>query len=345
VLAGVAALAVPQGTNAVSNEQPPKAHQPTLLWNAFPLQQQPARPRTRPRVSVTTGKSRAASTSVRPQPHADHGRSWNWLWILAGVALVLLATAIAVAALSSRSRHRGGRMSKFRLIRTGDRSPESVQTSGFEAIAREEEQEIAASVSPPADAEASDVGGVLAPARLGDHVNAVLQAAEDAAARIQDEAQEAARKDAEELKAEAQRLRSDAARFTKRARAAAEKEAANRRAKAEAEAEDVLAQAEDEAEEILLEAERQAASVKQDAERRHETLNKDVTLAEDRLRELANGLYELAERLEDLLGTPLEDGEEEPEAAEDDASIVDVLTPTPVQAEQAQGSERSSAWG
>jgi F0F1-type ATP synthase membrane subunit b/b' len=188
-------------------------------------------------------------------------------------------------------------------------------------------------------------GGVLDSARLGGHVNAVFRAAEEAAARIQDEAREAARKDAESLKAEAERLRSDAEGFTKKARAKAERYAADRRAKAEAEAEDILAQAEDEAEEILLEAERQAASFKQDAERRHQMLNQDLSLAEDRLRELASGLYELAERLDDLAGTPVEGDEEEPElAAEDDASLVDVLTPA-AQAEEAPGAGRSSALG
>jgi hypothetical protein len=202
------------------------------------------------------------------------------------------------------------------------------------------------------DSEQSRATGVdIDIAHLGTHVQSVLSAAEKASVRIQEEAREeaervreqarreaaaraeAARHDADAAKAEAERLRSEAAEWSEQARTAAENNASERRAEADAESR-----------EILLAAERQAISLKKEAERRNHALGVDIALAESRLRELATGLHELADQLDNLLLMPSGEEEEGDLAAGSDVSLVDALTPSP-SSEEAPNDGRSSSWG
>jgi uncharacterized phage infection (PIP) family protein YhgE len=171
--------------------------------------------------------------------------------------------------------------------------------------------------------------------RLGDHVSSILSTAEEAAARIQEEARqeaerlreqaqndaaacvEAARQGADSIMADAERLRADAEESTTEARQAADTYAADRRAEAEAQAREVLATAE-----------REAATSSQDAERRQHALKTDVSLAEDRLRQLATGLHELAARLDKLLATPMGDDDGRGFSAGDEDSLLVAMSPT-----------------
>jgi cell division septum initiation protein DivIVA len=151
--------------------------------------------------------------------------------------------------------------------------------------------------------------------RLGDHVSSILSAAEEAAIRIQEEARqeaervreqaqkeaaasaEAARQDTDAIRADAERLRADAKESTTEARQAADTYAANKRADAETKAREFLAKAE-----------RQAAASDKDAERRQRALKTDISLTEERLRQLATGLRELATRLDKLVAAPIGEG-------------------------------------
>jgi hypothetical protein len=169
------------------------------------------------------------------------------------------------------------------------------------------------------------------PFDVGSHVGAVLSAAEEAAARIHEEARrdaerlrqqaqkeaaarsEAAREDADATRAEAERLRSEAEEWSKQARTAAEAFATDRRAEAEAEAR-----------RIVSAAERQATSFSEEAERRQQALKMDVSLAEDRLRQLSTGLHDLAARLDNLLTPAGETRDRVPT----EQTIVDVLGPS-----------------
>jgi len=171
--------------------------------------------------------------------------------------------------------------------------------------------------------------------RLGGHVSSVLTAAEEAAVRIQEEARqeaervreqaeneataraEAAREDADATRAEAKRLRSETEEWTKQTRTAAEKYAADRRSEAEAEART-----------ILTAAELQAAAFGKDAERRQQALKMDISLAEDRLRQLASGLHDLAARLDKLLSTPFAEAEQGDLPAGETDSLIDALGPS-----------------
>jgi hypothetical protein len=170
--------------------------------------------------------------------------------------------------------------------------------------------------------------------RLGEYVSSVLSAAKAAAVRIEEEARreaervrdlahneaterlETAREAADATEAQAERLRSEAEEWSQNTRTAAENSAAERRAEAEAEARDILAAAE-----------REAASSSENAELRQQALQMDISLAEDRLRQLAAGLHELAGRLDTLLSTPLH-GRQGVLAVADDESLIDALGPS-----------------
>jgi hypothetical protein len=127
---------------------------------------------------------------------------------------------------------------------------------------------------------------------------------------------ETAREAADATEAQAERLRSEAEEWSQNTRTAAENSAAERRAEAEAEARDILAAAE-----------REAASSSENAELRQQALQMDISLAEDRLRQLAAGLHELAGRLDTLLSTPLH-GRQGVLAVADDESLIDALGPS-----------------
>jgi hypothetical protein len=235
-------------------------------------------------------------------------------------------------------------MDKFRLIR-GDHKAEDESQQEQEPLAEQEHGTGAERVMgylSAAEAASPDSGSGSSAVtedesvfdRLGDSVASVLSAAKAAAARIEEDARheaervrdvahreaterlEAAREDADATRAEAERLRSEAEEWSKQTRAAAESAAADRRAKAEAVARDILSAAE-----------REATAFSENAERRHEALKMDISLAEDRLRQLATGLHELAGRLDTLLSTPLHEQQGVLSAADDD-SFIDALGPS-----------------
>jgi hypothetical protein len=158
---------------------------------------------------------------------------------------------------------------------------------------------------------------------IAGHVQTVLKAAEDAAARM-----------LEEARAEAADIRAAAERDSSARIETAEREAAQLRQDAEREHKAALAaaaaaraEAEEEAETIRAEAERDASSFQKVAVARHDELLKDTALAEERLRRLVGGLREVADHLNSLLGRGIEQAEEEADAHTDEPSLVDALEP------------------
>jgi hypothetical protein len=145
-------------------------------------------------------------------------------------------------------------------------------------------------------------------AELGEHVAGVLKAANEAAARIRQEAaieaeriaevsrKEAtttlaeANRDADKLLFEADQRRAEANETAKATRKAADAYAGQQREEAEAHASRLIAHAEQEA--------TQRASV---AEKRHKTLEDNIDRTELRLEQLVAGLRELASRLESVV--------------------------------------------
>ncbi len=347
VLVGMTALSVPQLSKSAAagarpaREPTPRANDaatrdkaPQKLWRTYPL---------RPAAQGTARHSPTPpSAEIGSQPANRHSRGRNWLWILVGTALTLSATAAVVVTLLSHFGHRGGHMDKFRLTGSRDRHAKKDEEERQEEPPTEKWLDTGARVASylgtapdrSPDSEQMPPRGSDFD-RLGGHVSSVLTAAEEAAVRIQEEARqeaervreqaeneataraEAAREDADATRAEAKRLRSETEEWTKQTRTAAEKYVADRRSEAEAEAR-----------KILTAAELQAASFSKEAERRQQALKMDITLAEDRLRQLASGLHDLAARLDKLLSTPFAEAEQSELAARENDSIIDALGPS-----------------
>jgi hypothetical protein len=166
--------------------------------------------------------------------------------------------------------------------------------------------------------------------RIGVHVSSVLRAAEEAAERIESEArQEAgalldqARREATSKTEDAQQRADATIEEAARMRREAEQWASQTREAAETYSSDRRGEAEAEATEIIRQAEQEATEAAEGQERRRQALKLDISLAEERLRQLADGLYELAGRLEELLPPRLDNGGE----AGEPGSLVEALSP------------------
>jgi hypothetical protein len=320
VVAAAAATAAPPPATA---EQP--QHTPTVLWKSFPLRksQPPAH------VTTTSRRTHQRQTMTTQPPQQTNGRSWFAL-----AATALGCAAIASFAFLSLSRRRGGDMTKFRLTR----NEESDQAQPQVAVPK-----ASGAPSRPADAwrapaplTAEDPPNVKPDFdRLGTHVGNVLSAAEEAAARIQQEARvnagrvreqaekesaglvDTARRDAEATKAEAERARAETEEWVEQTRAIAEDYAAEKRGEAEAEAA-----------EIIRRAEQRAVSLRIDAEQRQKALEFDISHSENRLRELVTALHDLADRLDRVLNTQVQHNGEAEVSPE---SLVDALAPVPTE--------------
>jgi hypothetical protein len=334
VLAGPAVAASGKSPAGKGNLQP--------LWQGYPLDPGAGQ------VDRTSGPQR---THARPTSAEPGGGGSSVLVPLAAAGgsllLVALATLLVLRGRWTRpSLMKGAPMSRFLNKRSqreaaGDASGEIREVIAIKAEAEDEE-----AVQPePESAEAPEAMDVPADpsvtndaSGVGKHVQTVLKAAEDAAARLIQEARaqaheireiaqreassqvEAATATAARLTEEAERAHTEALWVSAQARTAAEEEAARRRAEAAEEAETVRA-----------EAERDASTFGQDAAARYEELLNDTALAEDRLRRLVDGLRDVADRLDDLLEP--EDDDDGTEArdrpgAAHQATLEEALDPT-----------------
>ena len=154
-------------------------------------------------------------------------------------------------------------------------------------------------------------------ARVGEHLSSVLQAANEAAKKVEEDARteaerlrertqsqaastlDDARRESEKLLVEAERLRTEAENESRQTRERAETYAAEKRRDAEAEAAGIVSRAEEVA---------QTSEIA--AEERSRELEANVQLAEIRLQQLATGLFDTASRLEGLIERPVADAGE-----------------------------------
>jgi hypothetical protein len=347
VVAAMGALSMPQvGTAAGSRANRGAGGPPHQLWQRFPLKEKTPATSPRPKnptaraTTTPTGNQATRGVSVPARPADRSDRAWISLWLVIAGALGLSAAAAVVAVLITTVRHGGDPMNRFRAIRHRDRSVEqadepqedSLPEQTMDAGARVAQYLGSAEDTAAATDESPSAGG--SSDRLGDHVSAIVSAAEEAALRIQEEARqeaerirdearkeaadhvEAAREEAEASTANAERIRSEADEWASHTRETAENYAADRRAEADAEARKIIATAED----------RVAASNKE-AERRRQELKMDISLAEDRLRQLSAGLHELAARLDKLLSMPPA-AADAGEVVDDENGLIDELEPS-----------------
>jgi hypothetical protein len=290
---------------------------PAKLWKSFPLGQ---------RTSTRPVRAHAPKSAPRPAPPRQGGHAFipAWLWVMGATTLMLCATAVVGAKRLTNSR-RGGDMEKFRrrdrqadkLGEEHDPSVEQEQTRGADLVT----SYLTTPQTPAPDPDSFE--------RFGEHVSSVLTAAREAAARIEHEAREeaerirgqakaeavsrveAAREEVDATRAEAQLFRSESEEWAKQTRSEAETYAAEQRSEAQTKAKS-----------IVVEAERHAVAMGEEAKRREQALKMDISLAEDRLRQLALGLHEVAARLDGLLGSPAQSHEG------DESSLVEALAPS-----------------
>jgi cell division septum initiation protein DivIVA len=143
---------------------------------------------------------------------------------------------------------------------------------------------------------------------LGEHVSSVLEAANNAAAKIREDARTNAERVTKESQSEASALLEEARRHaeklsreSERLGAEAEKENRELARQAEAYAAGKRQEAEAEAATILSHARREASEHTRAAQERRIALDKDVALSEERLGQLVSGLRNLAVQLEELV--------------------------------------------
>jgi len=164
---------------------------------------------------------------------------------------------------------------------------------------------------PSVDAES----GRMDHAETGTRVAAVLNAAEEAAETIREEARRhaddmlrQAKADAaarvEELTREAERIRTEADDYAKDIRAAVDSYGTQARREAEEEARKLLAEAEDQARAVREAAQEMANQIEEDARRRHESLIREAKSLEERRQRVLDGLRDLAAQLQDALVEP-----------------------------------------
>lgn len=144
--------------------------------------------------------------------------------------------------------------------------------------------------------------------KLGEHVTSVLEAANQAAATIREEARRTAQEIAEraqreastwleKTRAETEELSHDASRL----RIEAEEESREMKERANAYATEKRREADRQASAFIAGAKREASDFTKAAQERGAALAKNIELSEQRLRQLVGGLRDLAVRLEELL--------------------------------------------
>jgi cell division septum initiation protein DivIVA len=171
---------------------------------------------------------------------------------------------------------------------------------------------------------------------LGEHVTSVLEAANQAAAKIRDDARTNAERVAKQSQNEASALLEQArghaeklSRESERVLAEAKKESRAMTQRAEAYVAEKRREAEAEATGILSRARREASEHTRAAQERRSALANDVALSEERLGQLVGGLRNLAVRLEELVHAKPEQAESGSAIRSDeDKSLEESLRPS-----------------
>ena len=283
------------------------------LWKGYPLDSGAGRvdARTTP---ANAGESTRHAPPAASSPGTESGGASPLVYVAAAGGIAALAAFVAMLALGTTLRvpqlTKGAGMSRFikrHSDEDGDGSPGIADRAAIPTV--DATVEHARDEAPAADA-----------ASIASHVQGVLKAAEDAAAHLLDET----RARAAEIRREAERERASLIE-------AAQGEAAQIRAQADQErvaAASTRAEAERDAEAIRAEAERDASAAKATATARYEELLEDTEFAENRLRRLVGGLFEVAHHLDSLVG-PSSEAEIDAEGGEGsgELSLVDALEP------------------
>lgn len=339
----VTGLVTAPAVAAGSAASPPPKPDLRPLWKGYPL-------------DPGAGHVEQTSPMPRPTPATNDGSGGEAaplaaLAAVSGVVLVALVAAFLV--LQTRWTlpllTKGARMTRF-TSRRSKREAVAYPTAENEQAAARVDPDLTEAKAVPSDVEPPEATSRRAApedaperatphdtGRVAAHVETVLQAAEDAAGRMIEEA----RAEAEQIRAGAERQAAselEAAQATatrlqeeaERAHAEALAAAAEARRAAKDDAASLRAQAEEHVTKMRSGIEREAASARAAAESHYEDLLSDTAFAEGRLRRLVGGLREVADRLDNLL-EPEETGSAEmnDDALDepDEVSFVEALEP------------------
>jgi len=171
--------------------------------------------------------------------------------------------------------------------------------------------------------------------KLGEHVTSVLEAANEAAAKIQEDARTNAERIAKESQSQARALLLQAqehaeklSRESERLHAEAKKESRELTQRAESYVAEKRREAEAESTGILSRARHEASEHARAAQERRSALARDVALSEERLGQLVGGLRNLAGRLEELVHPEAGHAKGDSPVVDQDPSLEESLRPS-----------------
>jgi hypothetical protein len=197
----------------------------------------------------------------------------------------------------------------------------------------EPEQVEATDESSASDAPVSNVGASSDPTAVGEHVSAILRAAEEAAEEIRadarrlsdrllQQASETARAKIVELTEEAERSHSEADEYARDMRMAVEAYAKKHRQDAEEAARELTDEAEARAKSILESAREAARQAEEDALRHQQALRAETQMLEERRRQALNGVRKLMTILEGLADEASDERSEDLDATLNDRRVI-----------------------
>jgi cell division septum initiation protein DivIVA len=314
-LAGILAGCCVLLTGVANAAEPPP---PNLgeLWEEYPLE---------PRVTTTDPQPEPApeppaTTPVPPAvPPNKTGTNWErFALAAAGGLLVLVATGVALLRTRRPHRPRPARAphdwsSPDELLAYAnalakeaaecDMLVQGQRYEGIRGMTETADRDLASAQATPKERDSSTY------ADIGERVASVLAAAETAANQIREDAALRAEEVLGAAKQEAEDVRRKAAAYDTDTRAAVDSYASERRREAEQEIRKQLTDSEAQARATRQAAEAMARQIEEEGQRRGKALREESKAVEERLKKALAGLRRMTVEIEQLLGSPSEDGE------------------------------------
>lgn len=311
VLAGCCCLLL-TGVAQAAEPPPPNLGE---LWEEYPLE---------PPVTTTDPQPEPApeppATTPAPPAAPPNNTGTNWepfAVAAAGGLLVLVATGVALLR-TRRPRLRAARAprdwsSPDELLAYAnalakealecDMLLQGQRNEGIRGMTETADRDLSSTPATPKERDSSTY------ADIGERVASVLAAAETAANQIREDAALRAEELLGAAKQEADDLRRKASAYDADTRAAVDSFASERRREAEQEIRKQLSDSEEHARATRQAAEAMARQIEEEGQRRGKALRDESQAVEERLKKALAGLRRMTVEIEQLLGTPSEDGE------------------------------------
>jgi cell division septum initiation protein DivIVA len=312
VLAGCCCLLL-TGVAQAAEPAPPNLGE---LWEEYPLE---------PPVTTTDPQTEPApeppvTTPVPPAvPPNETGTNWEPFAVAAaGGLLLLVATGVALLRTRRPPRPRpapaprdwsspdellayANALAKEAL--ECDMLLQGQRNEGIRGMTETADRDLSSTPATPKDRDSSTY------ADIGERVASVLAAAETAANQIREDAALRAEEVLEAANQEAEDVRRKAAAYDTDTRAAVDSYASEQRREAEQEIRKQLTDSEAQARATRQAAEAMARQIEEEGQRRGKALREESQAVEERLKKALAGLRRMTIEIEQLLGSPSEDGE------------------------------------